>query len=330
MPKSANQKLKILYLKKILLEKTDEEHGLSLAEIIKELERYGIAAERKSLYNDFEALRTFGMDIVQRKENAKTEYFVAGRQFELPELKLLVDAVQSSKFITKKKSTELIRKIEGFASTHQAKQLQRQVYVDNRIKSMNESIYYTVDTIHTANQNNRKISFQYFEWNERKEKIPRHHGKRYLVSPWDLMWDDENYYLIAYDSENEKIKHYRVDKMLSAEVSEEKREGKETFLNFDPGEYSKKHFGMFGGREESVKLRCKNHMAGIIIDKFGTEIPFLHPDSEHFEFTAKVAVCHLFFGWLISFGNEIQILSPQNVIDDYLKFIEEACHHPQS
>ena len=207
-----NQKIKILYLMNILLENTDDLHGLTLDEITEKLSAYGIDAERKTLYDDFEVLRTFGMDIDKRKESKLVRYYVLSRNFELSELKLLVDAVQSSKFITRKKSLELIKKLEQFSSVYQAQQLNRQVYVANRIKTMNESIYYTVDEIHEAISANKKISFQYFRWNEKKEKVLSHDGKIYSVSPFALTWDDENYYMIAYDSEVEKIKHFRVDK----------------------------------------------------------------------------------------------------------------------
>lgn len=232
MAKSSNQKLKILYLAKIMQENTDEEHGLTMAEIIQILENYGVSAERKSIYDDFEVLRTFGIDIEKRTGKTVT-YSVVQRDFELPELKLLVDAVQSSKFITHKKSSALIRKIEGLASKYEAKQLQRQVFVANRIKAMNESIYYGVDDIHRAISADRKVKFQYYDWNEKKEKQLRKDGKIYSVSPWALTWDDENYYMIAYDDESGIIKHYRVDKMIKIRVGEESRQGAELFKNFD-------------------------------------------------------------------------------------------------
>lgn len=327
MAKSSNQKLKLLYLMKIMLEKTDEEHGLTTAQIIESLNAYDVGAERKSIYDDIEALRCYGIDIIQTRNGRNTDYRVVSRDFEMPELKLLVDAVQSSKFITRKKSDELIKKIEGFASIHEAHGLHRQVFVANRIKTMNESIYLTVDKIHSAITLNRKITFQYFEWSHKKEKILRHDGAFYCVSPWALTWDDENYYLIAYDSSAGKIKHYRVDKMLKISVTEDAREGKEFFEDFDMAIYSKKTFGMFGGREETVKLRCKNSLANIIIDRFGTETIMSVADSEHFDITVKVAVSPVFLTWLMNFGADIKIISPQSVIEDFkalaLKCLEQ-------
>ncbi|MBE6772419.1 MAG: WYL domain-containing protein [Ruminococcaceae bacterium] len=324
MPKSSNQKLKLIYLMKILLEKTDEEHGMTTADIIAALAAQGISAERKSIYDDIEALRLFGIDIVKNQNGRGTDYRVVSRDFEMPELKLLVDAVQSSKFITRKKSDELIKKIEGFASIHEARQLHRQVYVANRIKTMNESIYLTVDKIHSAITLNKKITFQYFEWSPKKEKILRHDGALYSVSPWALTWDDENYYLIAYESSSNLIKHYRVDKMLKISVTDDEREGKELFDGFDMALYSKKTFGMFGGKEETVRLRCKNKMANIIIDRFGTESIISCVDSEHFEITVKVAVSPVFLSWLMNFGSDIKIISPQSVIEKFKNLAKES------
>lgn len=316
MPKAVNQKLKILYLMKLLLERTDEEHPLSMQQLLGELEAKGVAAERKSIYDDLETLRLFGLD-VQISRGKAIGYYIADRTFELPELKLLVDAVQSSKFITYKKSTELIQKIESLASSHQARLLQRQVYVANRIKTMNESIYYTVDAIHAAINADQKIRFTYYEWDENKQKRLRHDGASYLVSPWALTWDDDNYYMIAYDSAAEKIKHYRVDKMLRLSACDEKREGQNAFKNFDMGIYSKKVFGMYGGRDEQVTLRCKNHMAGILIDRFGLDVPMYKVDGEQFETTVRVEVSPHFLTWLMNFGTDVKITKPQSVIEEF-------------
>lgn len=314
MARGAGQKIKILYLMKIMYELTDDEHGLTISKMAEELERYGITAERKALYDDIETLCEFGMDIEKRKEKSVT-YHVVSRDFEMPELKLLVDAVQSSKFITHKKSNELIHKLSGFSSKYQGTALERQVYVSNRVKTMNESIYYTVDYIHEAISDNVKIRFQYFEWTHKKEKHLRHDGKIYCVSPWALTWDDENYYLVAYDSDCGEIRHYRVDKMLNISLTDEKRDGRQVFSDFDMAVYSRKTFGMYGGNEERVTLRCKNHLAGVIIDRFGMDTVFFNSTEETFEINIKVAVSPMFLSWVMNFGSEMKVLSPKSVQD---------------
>lgn len=313
---------------KILLNCTDEENGLTLAEIISALDKHGIETERKSLYNDIEVLRAFGLDI-ERRKGKDVRYYVVSRDFELPELKLLVDAVQSAKFITHKKSNELIGKIERLTSRHKARQLQRQVFVSNRIKTINESIYYTVDYIHEAINNNVQISFQYFDWNEKKEKVLRHDGQTYRISPWALTWDDENYYMIGFDSESNKIKHYRVDKMEKISITNEKRDGSKFFKNFDMALYSKQIFGMYGGKEEWVVLRCKNHLSGVMIDRFGQDIAFTSTCDKnytdtHFEIRVKVYVSPLFLSWIMNFGADVTILAPDSVKDEFVQLAQSA------
>lgn len=328
MPKSQNQKLKLIYLAMLMQEKTDDEHGLTMPEIIHELDLCGIKAERKSIYDDFEALSTVGMDIEKETVSGRTYYYLAGRDFELPELKLLVDAVQGSKFITRKKSEALIRKIEGLASIYEAKKLARNVYVANRIKTMNESIYYTVDDIHSAINSDRQISFQYFKWNEKGEKELRHNGKTYKVSPWALTWDDENYYLVAFDAdagEKGMIKHYRVDKMIRMKVLDERREGAEHFKNFDMALYSRKTFGMYSGKDEHVMLRCRNQLADPIIDRFGQDVLMRPvPGEACFDVTVKVAVSPLFLTWLMNFGGDIKIIAPESVANQQIELAKKV------
>lgn len=315
MARSVNQKLKLLYLMKILLERTDDSHSMTMPEIIKALEAYGIFAERKSIYTDIQILQEYGLDIVGAKDGKYYRYFVAGREFELPELKLLVDAVQSSKFITERKSKELIGKLERLGSRYEASQLQRQVYVSGRVKTMNESIYYNVDKIHNAVSQNVKIRFRYFQWNVKKEMEFRHDGKFYCISPWGVLWDSENYYMIGYDDFVGKIKYYRIDKMLEISVTQEKREGREILDSFDLAGLSRKTFGMFSGEETYVKLECENRYAGIMIDRFGREIPMICRDEEHFTVTVNVAVSPQFLAWVISLGEGVKIIGPDRVIE---------------
>lgn len=314
MAKGTNQKMKLIYLMKILLENTDDSHGMTLAEIIGELARYDITAERKSLYDDFEALRLYGLDILMEKKNRTAYYYVGERSFELAELKLLVDSVQSSRFITEKKSRQLIKKLEGFVSKYQAKELHRQVYVQGRIKTMNESIYYNVDKIHQAISQNVKIQFQYFQWNVNKEMELRHDGAFYSISPWELVWDDENYYLVGYDSQADINKYFRVDKMLKLKLLENKREGKENFDKIDMVSYSQKRFGMFDGKEETVTLECENRLAGVFIDQFGKNVKMRKMDEDHFTVNVDVAVSGQFLGWVIALGKGVKIVAPESVV----------------
>ena len=258
MPKGTNQKFKLYRLAQIMLEKTDDDHFITMPEIKEALEKYEITADRKSIYNDLKDLEQLGIEVEGEPVGNRYHYHVVSREFELPELKLLVDAIQSSKFITERKSNALIKKLEKLVSKHDAQKLQRQVYVSGRIKTMNESIYYNVDAIHNAITENHKIKFQYFQWNVKKEMELRHGGAFYHISPWGLSWDHENYYLVGYDSEEEKIKYYRVDKMLKVQETNEEREGKEHFKKLDMAEYTKKSFSMFGGKEQQVKLLVDN------------------------------------------------------------------------
>ena len=249
------------------------------------------------MYNDLRDLSILGIDVEGEPVGNRYHYHVVNRAFELPELKLLVDAIQSSKFITEKKSNALIRKLETLVSKYDAQKLQRQVFVSGRIKTMNESIYYIVDAIHNAISENKKIKFQYYQWNVKKEMELRHNGAWYHISPWGLSWDDENYYLVGYDSAAEKIKHYRVDKMLHIKLSKESREGKEYFKKLDMADYAKKSFGMFGGKEQTVKLMVKNNLSGVIIDRFGKDVMMIPTDDEHFIVNVDVHVSRQFLGY---------------------------------
>lgn len=316
MARSPNQKLKLLYLCRYLLRTSDQDHPVTVAQMIEYLERQDISAERKSIYDDMEALRLFGLDVQTVRTGSATGYFIGEREFQLPELKLLVDSVQSSKFITGKKSLELIEKLEGLTSEHDACQLHRQVYVRGRIKAMNESIYYHVDEIHSAIDGDRAITFRYYEWNAARQRVFRRDGKRYSVSPWALMWDDENYYMIAYDHDDAILKHFRVDKMSDIRLTSEPRQGEEAFRAHDMTAYSDTHFGMFSGDVTQVRLEFENALAGAVIDRFGTDISLIPVDADHFSVTIRAAVNVQFFGWLCGFGNRVRITSPAAAVED--------------
>jgi len=253
--------------------------------------------------------------VIGEKSGKNYYYHVAGREFEVAELKLLVDAIQSSKFITEKKSSELIKKLGSLVSVHEAHQLQRQVYVAGRAKALNENIYYNIDALHYAIGNNYKIKFQYFQWNIKKEMELRRNGEFYEVSPWALLWEDENYYLIGFDAVSGEIRHYRVDKMLNISSLLLMREGKEYFEKLNLADYTKRNFGMFAGEEETVKLEVNNRLIGVILDRFGKDIMIIPADEEHFRINVKVAVSSQFFGWIFALGKNVRILGPENVVN---------------
>ncbi|MBQ8527563.1 MAG: WYL domain-containing transcriptional regulator [Lachnospiraceae bacterium] len=323
MAKSEGQKLKLLYILKLLSERTDEEHAISTPEIIKALEGEEICVERKTVYADIQALQEFGYDILVSKKRGNSGYYMASREFELAELKLLVDAVQSSKFVTAKKSKELIGKLEKLSSQHEAKQLQRQVYVSDRNKNSNESIYYSVDDIHKAMQDNKMIRFRYYDWGADKQMHFRKDGAFYEVSPYFLVWKDENYYLVAFDENDAIMKHYRVDKMSALSVVKRDREGMEEAKKINPAIYTQQNFGMFAGQEQMITLQFPEKQIGIIIDRFGKEVDIRNRGEGICSARVKVAVSNQFFGWLTGLGGQIRILKPDAVAENYCDYLSE-------
>lgn len=324
MAKNPRQKQKLLYLQKILLEKTDENHGLSVNEIIGELASYGINAERKSIYDDLRILEAYGLDVCSEKTKT-VKYYIGSRDFQISELKLLVDAIQSSKFITEKKSLELIKKVEALSSENEAKQLQKQVIISNRVKTDNETIYYNVDRLHDAIGKNRAVEFYYNRWElnlgsrEKLKLTRRRGGERYAVSPWALCWDDENYYLIAFDEKHKQIRHYRVDKMEKIELCDRKRSGIDKMSGIDLAEYSRSTFGMFAGENAEVTLSVDNSLAGVIADRFGKNIFITNDENNENHFLAKVSVnvSEQFFGWVFALGDKVKIISPEDVVEGF-------------
>ena len=295
-----------------------------MSQLIEHLAAHGIPSERKSVYDDIEALRVFGLDIVQGGSGKNAGYYIANRSFELPELKLLVDSVQSSKFITHKKTATLIKKIETLASIHEAQLLNRQVYVKNRIKTMNESIYYNIDAIQSGISQNKKIQFKYFEYTVQKTRHYRKDGAFYVVSPFAMTWDDENYYLVAFDSQAGIIKHYRVDKMTEISSTEEDRDGLDAYQALDMAVYARKVFGMFSGEEESVQLRFENHLVGAVLDRLGQDVFIIADGDDHFTVRADVVVSPQFFAWVTGFGAAAQIIGPDDVVEKMRQHINSV------
>lgn len=322
MPKGKNQKLKLYYLRKLMLELTDPEHSITMPEILEELERYEVTTQRKTIYEDLQELEKLGVKVTGKSCGSSYEYWVSEREFGLAELKLLVDAVQSSKFISEKKSNELIHKVESFASKYERSQLNRQVFVQGRAKTMNNDIYKYVDTLHAAIADNNQIKFRYGQWNINKDMELRKGGRYYQISPWYLAWADENYYLIGYDSEAGMIKHYRVDKMSGVFSVNERRDGGEFFRKFDLAEYCKKNFSMFDGREETVSIRIENGKVGIFIDRYGKEISVIPVDDTHSDLHFNVKVNEQFLGWLFALGSGVKLTGPKSAVEDARRMLE--------
>ncbi|MCR4845227.1 MAG: WYL domain-containing protein [Eubacterium sp.] len=318
-----NQKLKLLYLAKIMQEQTDDTHALTMPEILAELAKYDIEAQRKSVYDDLDALDDFGIEILKYQDGFRTYYHCGDRDFEIAELKILVDAIQSSKFISEKKTKELIGKLEKNVSNYDSQMLNREVKVSGRVKNMNESIYYTIDAIHEGMTENRAIKFKYFSWNVKGEEEFRRDGEFYEVSPWALHFDDERYYLIAYDHERKEMRHYRVDKMRQVSVIDKKRKGKTDFDKQDRAKYNEQYFRMYGGYLETVTLKCENDMANVIIDQFGKDVRLRPAEKGFFTVRVDVSVSAQFLSWVIALEGKVKIAGPDKVKEDMKKLLKQ-------
>jgi len=325
MAKKGNQKAKLLVLYQLLLKKGDEDAPITTPELIAALEREGIPAERKSIYADMEALRDLGLDVQLRKGRGGG-WFVGEREFELPELKLLVDAVQSSRFISRKKSETLIRKLSGLTSERQAKQLRRQVYVDRRVKTENESVYYAIDQLHAAIAGRKLVQFRYFDYNARKEKVFRRAGEPYLVTPFGLIWSDENYYMVGLERGGTELRHYRVDRMSDLKLFSTAMAGEvpKALADFDIAEYGQRHFHMFSGREAKVRLRCHNHFVNVMLDRFGQEAMLIPDGEDHFVLTVDAVVSPQFYGWLFGLGEGVELTAPGWAVEEYRGMLQKA------
>lgn len=329
MPRKEGQKAKLVRLLQILAEKTDENHLLPVGQLVQELaDRFEIQAERKSIYDDIETLRELGFDVEQRRGRGGG-YYLGERTFELPELKLLVDSVQASRFITAQKSEKLIRKLSRFASRYQAAELSRQVFASSRIKTMNESIYYNVDALHKAISANRQVSFTYTRMDRKKHKVPRHDGKRYQVSPWAMLWEEENYYLVAWDAQHEELRHYRVDRMENINQLSAAREGGEHYDPQTMREYAKPMFGMYGGNVKRVTLECTDNLIDAMLDRFGREVLLIPQGEEKVRLSADVAVSPTFFGWICGFGGKVRILAPDDVKQQFETHLQTTLNESQ-
>jgi len=311
MPKSDNQKLKILYIYDYLLKNSHENRPVRASELIDMLDKHRISCDRKTVYSDIAALQDYGLDIVALP-GRNGGYYIASRIFELPELKLLIDAVQSSRYLTEKKSRELIGKLCAQCNEEDARFVRRNVFVSGRVKSMNESIYYNVDAIQEAIAADRQITFRYFDWDIKGQR--KYRDKAYLASPYGLSQDNENCYLLAY-SHRHGITSYRVDRMAGITLTDEKRLPCPELSDSKLSQYANRMFQMFAGDMVDVKLRFHKDLLNVVIDRFGKETMLIPDGPEHFIFTVNVAVSPMFLSWVIGFGAKAKVLHPASVID---------------
>lgn len=321
MARSETQRLKLLYLQDYFQKCTDEHHPATIAALAAYLQRQGIAAERKTLYRDIAALQEFGLDIIQQREGRHNVYYLASRDFELPELRLLVDAVQSSRFLTEKKSAALIQKLAALSSMQESSLLKSQVVIPGRVKTMDESIYYAVDAIQSAIATDCCIRFDYTEWGLDKQRHKR--GDTHTAIPWALVWQEENYYLIAH-TQAHGITHFRVDKMRHIQPIQLRRQIPPELRKLELARYSQQVFGMFNGQHTTVKLQFDRTLVGVVLDRFGTDVILVPQPDGTFHITVEIALSPVFYGWLLSFGDRARLLWPQSAMDACKQLCQQA------
>ena len=322
MPRSFNQKKKLLYIAQALQRQTDEEHGICMEQLLDMLSDNGIEAERRGIYDDLHTLEDFGMDIISERVGHKTYYKLASRTFEMAELKLLADAVLASRFITEKKSRELLSKLQTLASDHQNSQLRRTLNITRRAKTLNEGILRNIDTLYTAILQNVQVTFYYFDYGPDKKRHYHRNREQYCVSPYQLWWDDEKYYLIAYNSARDAMRHYRVDKMEKLSLTQQPRAGRSAFAQAKKRGISPGVFGMYAGTPQTVTLAFSNRLAGVVIDRFGSDVFMVPGENGMFQITTQIQVSGNFFGWLCNFGTDVKIISPQSTAQQYREYLQ--------
>lgn len=326
MAKSENQKMRIIYLKEMLEKYTDIDHGLTMEEILEKLQKLDITSERRAIYDDIRLLGEDGYGLpIQKAAGKDKTYRLLEHDFTLQEVKLLVDSVQASKFLSEKKSRDLLIKLEKLCSCHEAASLKREMLVANRVKQMNETIFINIDIIQRAIAENRQITFRYFEYaldsNNRKVRKYRSNGLPYYVSPWTMAYTDDNYYLLAYYGKHEEMRHYRVDRMDSIEILDALRQGEDAFNHIDQSQYTKYTFAMFHGKTEHVTIRFEHKLLNVMLDRFGSSVMAYQVDGEHYQITVPVSVSPQFFGWITGLGTQVRITDPYEVIRDYHQYL---------
>ena len=305
---------------RFLYQYSSEEHPVSVVDILKFWESEGIHADRKSVYGDIAVLKEFGLDIVCRRERQNL-YFIGSRLFELPELKLLVDAVGASHFITKKKSADLLRKLSTLTSREEATQLDRPIYMDGTAKQDNEGIYYSVDTIHSAIQGQNQITFQYIEYTPEKKKILKHDGYWYFFSPYALIWNQDFYYTVGWSEKHDKVAQFRVDRMVNVELLEQVSV---LMREFDPAAYVRRVFGMYSTEVQTVELLCENHVMSSVIDRFGEGVHTELAGPKHFIAVVEVAPSPPFFAWVFTFAGSIRVINPPETVEKFREMAKNA------
>ena len=318
----SRQKQKLLTMKQYFEQKTDDEHSITGNKLIDILAQYGIKAERKTIYDDIKTLCDSGMDIEITKDGHSNAYYLGARTFQDEELFVLVDAIASCKFLTKKKSQELIAKIQGLTSEYKAKQLRRDVFVNNRSKAMNESVYYNLNKVQEGIFEKKTISFQYYDYNFNKKKILKHDGEIYTVSPFVTVWEEDNYYLVCYCNKHEKICRYRIDRMANVSVNTGEKRRELTADEKLEVTNCQSVYSMYGGETETVTLEFENHLLSTVIDRFGEKV-ICHQNSDHsFYINTEVQISPTFWGWLFKFGSEARVIAPENVVELAKKQLE--------
>ncbi len=310
-----------LYLAKILYEKTDENHSLTTAQLMRELKEYGITAHRQTVKSDIQLLQNFGLEI-QEVKSSQNKYNVISRTFDLPELKLLIDAVASSKFITKSKSKDLVAKLTSTVSEYQRPELKRNISCENRVKSKNEMIYLIIDAINRAINENKKISFHYFHFNKNKRREMKNNGEPYIITPLYLVWNGDFYYMIGVN-EDRLIRTFRVDRIADwPEILEEK--GTKPLERFNINRYLNSTFHMFDSEQRPVELICDNDVMDAVIDRFGLGVKKSKNDENTFMIVVNVAVSHVFYSWVFGFGGKVRIHFPEDVKNAYADMVRQA------
>jgi len=321
MANTGNQKQKLLLLMRMLQEETDRSQGLSMPQIIERLEEAGIRAERKALYGDLQALRNAGFNI-QKLPTRPVQYALVRSELGIDDIMMLVDVVQSSPFLTERKSNQLVRSLKKLVSERERKKLAKRVHVQGRIRNQNESIFHNVDKIHEALQAKRKIEFLYFGYDTNKNPRPRHDGKRYVVTPVKVVYADSNYYLAAYDDADKLIKTYRVDRMKIAQMSDQAATRCATIANYDTDAFSYQRFGMYHGDPKCVTLHVKAELMDVIIDRFGREVEVVKATDTFADIRVNVQVSAQFFGWLAGLDGKATIQTPRKLKEEYRSWLK--------